>query len=168
MRFELLGELFDFVADVSHWWLPRIEDVKSRFPNFKAVILKRRKEDTVESFLRIKGNDAKGAINHWVEHSGKYWQKNDWDPCYPSYPLNNSRVALEAYWDEYYEVSHRLSEKHHENVRVFEIEVLATEEGQREILDFCGFTNPVILDNVHANKGTFVDGIRLWPVPIDL
>ena len=90
-RFELMLQLFDWVADVSHWWLPLIPRIVESSPGVRIVVLKRDKAETVDSFLRMKGGDRRGAINHWTSHDGTIWARNAWDPCYPkflAYPVN--------------------------------------------------------------------------------
>lgn len=164
-HFELLTQRFDFVSDVSHWWLPRIPLLVARFPGLKAVVLMRDKEETIQSFLRIKGGDRKGAANHWVSHDGTYWGKARWDPCYPCYSKTTTRDALEAYWNEYYGTSRELAETYPDNLMMFKTRSLSDKAGQSRILEFCGFQNPVLLDNVHANRSTIQDGIKLWQNP---
>ena len=80
-RFNRLFQKWDFVCDVSHWWLPRIEAILASGYDLKVVAVKRDRDATVDSFLRIKGGGGPGSINHWVEHDGKFWRENFWDSC---------------------------------------------------------------------------------------
>ena len=61
--------------------------------------MQRDKEQTVSSFLKIKGYGIKGSLNHWTDHDGKYWRKNIWDKTYPKYATNSIKIAIEKYWD---------------------------------------------------------------------
>ena len=64
--------LFELVGDVSHWWVPHFETLQKAFPEVKMIVTRRDLAETVSSFLKIKGGENRGAINHWVRHDGSY------------------------------------------------------------------------------------------------
>ena len=85
-RFQLLGEYYSLIADVSHWWLNVLDTFFQHFPNSRAVGLVRDTDDCVKSFMRVKGY-GRGSLNHWVSHGNGIWVTSSWDPAYPSYPV---------------------------------------------------------------------------------
>jgi hypothetical protein len=88
-----------YVVDVSHWWLPYVENILDMYKNAKFVVIKRNKVDTVRSIMSIKGSEKKGAINHWNDHHGTYWKKNSWDKCYPKFNELTLEESISAYYD---------------------------------------------------------------------
>ena len=162
-RFRLLLELFPIAGDVSHWWLPYFRLMRTNFPDLRAVVLRRDREETIESFLRVKGDGKKGAINHWVRHDGRFWRKNSWDDCYPKYPVETLREAVACYWDAYYQQSQQLQREFPEQLRIFDLAALSDIDGQREVLGFCGIEDCQLVVGEHANRGHGKDGARLWP-----
>lgn len=164
-RFSLLTQMHDFVGDVGHWWLPRMQSVAAFFPDFRAVVLKRDRDATVESFLKVKGGGGKGAVNHWMDHDGSYWAPVPFDRCYPSYQAKDVREAIGHYWDDYYATCEKLAEAHPGQVRIFDMAELKSAAGQRRILEFCGFPEPVLPGEIHANIGNYKEGEDLWGNP---
>ncbi|MEX0921387.1 MAG: hypothetical protein WD489_05965 [Rhodovibrionaceae bacterium] len=164
-RFTLLTQLFDFTGDVAHWWLPSLQGVMSFFPNFRAVVLRRDKQETIESFIKVKEGEGKGSVNHWVAHDGSYWKHVPWDRCYPKYPVKTARDGIARYWDDYYAAAGKLAGAHPDKLRIFDMELLGSPAGQEEILRFCGFENPVLPGQIHANAGTYGEGEDLWGNP---
>ena len=160
-RFDLLSTGYDFVGDVSHWWLPHIEYLLNFYPRSRVVVLKRDRQATIKSLLRIKGGAGRGAINHWIEHDGSYWSRNIWDECYPSYDVEDTVEAIGRYWDAYYAEAERLVAKYPEEVRFFSTEMLGSRGTQNELLKFCGFERPVLMENLHLNRASTSDGSRL-------
>ena len=161
-RFELLLKKYAYVGDVAHWWLPHIDELIKIFPDIRIVILQRERESTIKSFLNVKGGPGKGAINHWTDHDGSFWQTNAWDECYPHYQTTDMYDALGRYWDDYYRVTADLENCHPGMARTWHTESLGEGDIQREILEFCGFTNPVIQEDIHCNRGNAFEGQRIY------
>lgn len=164
-RFALLSRLYDIVGDVAHWWLPHMQSVAAFFPDFRAAVLKRGREETVESFFAVKEGGQKGGVNHWMDHDGSHWDRVPFDRCYPSYPAKDMREAIGRYWDDYYAACERLAERYPGQVRIFDMTALKSDAGQEEILRFCGFAEPVLPGEFHANVGNFEEGEGLWGNP---
>ena len=161
-RFDLLLNKFNFAGDVSHWWLPYLDDILQMYKNVRVVALKRDCQSTVESFLRIKGGVGKGAINHWIEHDGKFWTKNIWDECYPSFKTKSMEKAIEQYWTEYYDQVEKLIGKYPNSIRLFSTESLSEHNTQKDMLSFCGFNKPRVIENLHLNKDSIQDGNQIY------
>ena len=160
-RFHLLLNKYNFVCDVSHWWLPYIEELAQDF-NISIVVLKREKEATVNSFYRIKGSGEKGSINHWLDHNGSVWQKNIWDECYPSYNVSDIKEAISLYWEQYYAEVESVRKRESSSIAVFDTNDLSNKNTQYKLLQFCGFSDPVLDKNLHYNKGEVQDGLRMY------
>ncbi len=161
-RFDLLCSRYDYVADVSHWWLPYIDTLMATYENTRIVVLKRTRSATVDSFMKIKGGPGKNAINHWINHDGEFWSKNAWDECYPSYKTGDMKEAIENYWDDYYAIVDDLVKKYPSSIRIFSTEHLSEADKQAELLSFCGFVKPRLKTDIHLNKGDAVDGSRMY------
>jgi len=164
-RFNILRQYHGFVGDVSHWWLPYAEQMLEQDVNICFVAMQRNKEATVNSYLKIKGyqgNNKSGAINHWIEHDGTFFEKNIWDEAYPKFDVDNLPDALSMYWDTYYEECTDLQQRYPDRFRIFETERLEDSSYQLDILKFCGFENPVLEKEVRLNAaGSVEDGAKL-------
>ena len=159
---SILLNNFNFVADVSHWWLKYVELIIKKYPNSVFICMQRDKHETVFSFLRIKGYGNKGTLNHWTNHDGKHWRHNIWDDTYPKYKTNSLKYAIEKYWDQYYFISESLEKKFPNNFRIFNIQNFSSEEGQLEILQFCKFPNPKLHLDIKKNTDFNRDGEIGW------
>lgn len=162
-RFKHLLTQFSIVGDVAHWWLPKLDEIIQSIPSVRIVALKREKQETVNSFLKIKGGNGKGAINHWTRHNGEYWTKNTWDPCYPKYHTKTLKDALGLYWDNYYHDVELLLKSYPKNIRIFSTDSLSKADTQKEVLSFVGLDNreQVLMPGLRRNRGTVFDGARM-------
>lgn len=89
-RFMALScQYFDYVVDVSHWWLPHLHDVAQQFGRFKLLYLHREAQATIDSFIRLKSREGV-SFNHWLDDNLGLWQADSWDACYPSFDLPQS------------------------------------------------------------------------------
>ena len=161
-RSLILFNSFNFIADVSHWWLSYVEIIIKRFPNSKFVCIQRDKKETINSFLKIKGNEKRGSLNHWMIHDGNYWRLNRWDETYPKFKTTSLKDALAKYWEYYYSESLKFQKKFSNNFRIFNIKMLSNKEGQLEILNFCDFQNPITISMNKKNFNTIKDGEIGW------
>ncbi len=161
-RFDILRSGFKYVGDVSHWWLPYVDTLMDDYKDVRVVVLKRDRKATVDSFLKIKGGPGKGAINHWINHDGRFWARNIWDECYPSYEASNMKEAIERYWQDYYATVDSLIQRFPSSIRVFPTEQLSDPNTQVELLSFCGFMNPRLKADLYLNKGDAVDGLHMY------
>lgn len=164
-RFNILRRYNAFVGDVSHWWLPHVEEVLELHEDVRFVAMQRNKEKTIESFLSIKwfkGVDAPGAVNHWVDHDGTFFKENAWDDAYPKYDVSDLPTALGMYWEDYYGTCEELQKKYPDTFRIFRTEELGDRKYQSRILQFCGFDGGVTIPNLQLNKsGSIDDGAEM-------
>lgn len=165
MRTALLVRLFGTVADVSHWWLPKLPVVLKEFAGARVVVLRRDRAETVASFMSIKGAAGPQPINHWMAHDGVRYKRNLWDVCYPKFNANSLEDAVGLYWDAYYQQAEHLEKQYPSNVRIFDVNTLSSTDGQETILRFCGYQEPVMLTDFKKNAGTTRDGALLWMNP---
>lgn len=166
LRLRSLAHSYSVVGDVSHWWLPYVEDIYKAHPNSFFVVMRRSRRDTVSSFLKIKGGGDRGSINHWIEHDGKYFAPNIWDRCYPKYVGASSLVeALEQYWDDYYAQASRLQKLLPKNVLIVDLE----DKNKEALLKSFIIQNAgVALDSISFGKqniGSISDGVNYFPTP---
>lgn len=164
-RMLLLARRYSVVADVSHWWLPYVEEIEKLAPAARFVGLRRDKAETVASFLKIKGGGRPGSINHWMEHDGVAFRRNPWDVCYPSYAASSVEEAIGLYWDGYYRLFEEKAAARPDRMRLFDISELATETGREGILRFCGVPDPTAGTAAQLNEGGVQDGVALRENP---
>jgi len=129
-------------GDVASWYLPYIEEMlreEIAWPiEPKVIVLKRDKDETVESF-----DEWTGDGNRWQEAGGNW---PEYDHAFPTYPDGlDKREAIGQYWEDYYESCSWLEDNFPEIVKVFDIDVLNSEEGQQEIFDFMGIDGEPVL-----------------------
>lgn len=91
-------------GDVAFYWLNYVEDLLEAFPAAKFVVLKRDRDEVVQSYCKWTP-----TRNHWADHMGLQWMECPWDWCFPSYSTELSKEeAIARYWDEYYAKVDRL------------------------------------------------------------
>jgi len=144
-------------GDVASWYLPYIEksvresgdsdflqelDDGNYAYHIRVIVLKRDKDEVIESF------DAwTGQGNRWQEKGGDW---PEYDHAFPTYPDELSkREAIGQYWEDYHETCEWLEDVT-DFVKVFDIDVLNSEEGQQKIFDFLGIDGEYV--EVHENK----------------
>jgi len=133
-------------GDVASWYLPYIEktvraELKLKY-KVNVIVLKRDKDDVVESF-----DEWTGQGNRWQEKGGDW---PEYDHAFPTYPDELSkREAIGQYWEDYYETCEWLEDVT-DFVKVFDIDMLNSKEGQQEIFDFLGIDGEYV--EVHENK----------------
>lgn len=109
---------FSIVGDVASTYLPYME----KYDGFKKIVLKRDKQETVDSFMR-----HSGPRNNWQKRGLSHPQ---WFKIFPVYSDELSKEeAIAKYWEEYYERAEEVAE-------VFPLEALNSEEGQDKIFDY--------------------------------
>lgn len=152
----------DTIGDVGFYYLPYVERILTDFPEIKFPCLKRDKAATVQSYVKkMEGRRRSSfrylfrkrplARNHFVEEDRSRWRRDArWDKCYPKFVSDSLEDALGQYWDHYYQEADRLAALTPQ-LRVFATEDLNTEEGQAELLEFCGIDEREFL-SVNSNQ----------------
>lgn len=159
-RFELLRDYYGLIGDCSHYWLPYADELAKQFEGIKFVILKRDREATVASFMKIKGiagKAAKSAINHWIDHDGSHFQKNIWDDVYPKYGEKDLEKALALYWDDYYAQCDALARRYPGQSKLVATESLGEPDCQVDLLAFCGVEDAKTVAGLHLNADGSVE-----------
>lgn len=158
-------EKIEVVGDVASYYLPHVESIIENSDNAVFPCIVRDKDEVIDSFIRkLKVADnvfekfyfsLKGKLgyrNHWSP-SNRYVKDSKWDRLHPNVGKNVSlKDALSRYYDFYYEEADRLSGKY-KNVKLYDIDVFSSEEGRKELLEFCGVKNPLLDKYIHANTG---------------
>ncbi|RMF07343.1 MAG: hypothetical protein D6762_07755 [Candidatus Neomarinimicrobiota bacterium] len=139
------------IGELAFYYLPYVPLLFKKDPRIQVVCLERDEEATVQSYLKktytVRKQKILGPItfrrtidrNHWVIHQGKIWTRDPrWDSCYPKYDCSTKEEALHRYWQDYHRQSLALEQEYPGRFKVFPLEALNTEEGQREILDWIG------------------------------
>ena len=156
-RMSLLADLFGLVADISHWWLPYAERIIEHLENSSFLCVRRSKQETVDSFLKIKGGGGQGSINHWVDHDGTFFQLNSWDATYPSYSAFELSECLEKYWDEYYETASSLQKRFPDRFLLVDFEEMKSPLGREKVAEFLGLSGQLSSPLPAMNVGSTGD-----------
>ncbi len=146
-------------GDVAHWWLPRLPDLIAAFPDIRVIVLRREREATVRSFVKLRAG-AGGAGFAWGGNREGIGPHNIWRSTYPPSEPMEFAEAIGRYWDRYYaEAAETLAETDAAHLLV-ETERLGEPDTQRRILEHLGIARErqVILPDLHQNAGTIADG----------
>lgn len=157
------------IGDVASYYLP-YASMLAEMPDVRMPVLRRAKETTVASFVQVmrvrrrpmkvvvdriaalvRGRPYQRFRNHWVEHDERRWRRSaKFDKCFPKFEADTLEEAIGYYWDLYYDTAEALATKYPDKIRIFEVDDLNTECGQRAILEFCGLRQ-TMFRVVHAN-----------------
>lgn len=144
------------VGDIAFYWLHYSTHILNVLPNAKFIILKRDREETIESYIK----KTKGR-NHWMEHDGNYWDKDTiWDRCYPKFNFNDRTIdydndkakAIGEYWDHYYALCDIFIKNHPNNFIQLNTEDLNNGVKVESMLSFIGIENPILKVGVKTNQ----------------
>jgi len=155
----------EYTGDTGMYFLPYIDLIIKKHPNVRVIVMVRDKKEVVKSYLK----KTEGR-NHWFKHDGEKWDFDDkWDPCYPKYNIENKEEALEKYWDEYLQETNNLSKKYPENIKIWTIQDLNSEDGKNNILDFLNYKNQRSIDKefkhntkLKSQKESIINKIKKW------
>lgn len=139
------------VGDVASWYLNYVEYIINQKWDVVFICLKRDIDETVHSFSKKVPN-----YNHWTDKDSKYWKKypkSPWDARYPKYDAEK-RQALIEYVKNYHKRSEQWQERRPDIFRIFDINDLNTEDGQRSILSHARIPEDkmVVFPGIHTNK----------------
>lgn len=135
---RLLARKATTVGDVGYYWLNHVERLMKVAPHAKFICLKRDRQEVIESMWDF----TRGLNVHPTD---------EWFRMYPRYDTDR-KTAIGLMWDDYYSLAEGLQSKHPEHFRIFDIDSLNTEKGQREILSFAGIKKPVLQVGIKLNK----------------
>lgn len=123
--FRLLNQHLKGQGAVALYFTHYIPNILHLYPDAKIVCLKRDKDKTVKGFL--KGANNFNHFNDVVTHS--------FDVCFPDFGTSMEE-GLGLWWDWVYKFVESYEILFPDNVKVFDISVLDTKEGQDRIFDF--------------------------------
>ena len=130
---NLLLNYEETVGDVGWYWLNYVPFIVGYIPNVRFVCLQRDRDETIDSYRRRRDNQ--------IAMFGPDGANSPMFPMYQQYDNIPPDEKLALYYDEYYAQAESHEKFYPNNFRIFSIENLNTEEGQKEILDFAGFKN---------------------------
>ncbi|MFT7473665.1 MAG: hypothetical protein ACI81L_000580 [Verrucomicrobiales bacterium] len=144
---DLLDRTSAFAGDVAYYYLPYVRTLASENHDIRFLCLERDFEEVVSSMMaKTEGR------NHWVDHDGSHWANDPvWDPTMPTYSSMEKEIAVRRYVREYYQMARRL-EHDLTNFRIFPTAALNGVSSQLELLEFCGFPQPVPNANIRENR----------------
>lgn len=127
---RIISQKGKYVGDVGLYYLNYVEYIIGKHPSSKFVILKRKKEEVVRSFLK-----KSKRYDLWRKDHLK--GQNTWIKAFPKYGVESKKVALENYWEDYYKKSNQLLKKFPSNIILFETNSLNSKKEINNLLDFC-------------------------------
>lgn len=162
------------LGDIAYYYLNYVEDILAINQQVRFVCIKRDRTQTVNSWMQ------KSAIKRWRSlwladhikswitrtpfHSDRnFWQIHDgskhqldpvWDKTFPKFEASSKQEAIGKYWDYYYSKAEILENKHPKFFKIFPIEMLSNQAGQKEILSFIEIPadKMVLKDSFHMHK----------------
>ena len=174
-RLQTLPEL-NLVGDIAYYYLNYVDAILEAVPECVFVCIKRDKESTVNSWLRKSSIQRWPSLwladrikslltrtpylteyNHWQEHDGSEYQEDlVWDSCFPKFEASSKEDAIRQYWDYYYLEAEKLSARHPNNFRIFDIADLSSAQGQEAILSFIGLSadRMEVGEDAHLHKSS--------------
>jgi hypothetical protein len=155
--FYFVAPILPFVADIANWYLPFVPYILEVNPKAKFVCIRRDIEEVVASFmLKV------STTSHWTDIGSEHWHAS-WErghhyrKRFPKYDLPKEE-GCRRYVTEYYKQCEEYAKDLPDNFRIFDIEVLNSEDGIKSILEFCGIKREECsIDEIvetHINKTT--------------
>ena len=128
---------------VALYYLNYIDKLFDEFGDrLRVVCLRRDPDEVAESFIR-----KTGGKNYWRDNI------NEWSDVFPQIDTT-IWYAIFQYWEIYYNKCNELKEIYNDNFKIFGIDNLNSNIGQKEIIDFCGVDRP-FLPNAKFNITNF-------------
>ena len=122
--------------------------------NTKFIVLKRDKEETVDSYYRW--TDKNEYTNHWSidGYKDNKYKNNHWDISYPKYKITDKKECIRKYYDEYYQIVDRHIDKYKNIFYEIKTEDINSDKKLLELLSWCGFDSPIIPQQIerHVHK----------------
>lgn len=123
-----------FVCEVSFYNLPYVEQLINRYDNVKFVIMKRDRQETIDSYMK-----KTSGRNHWQTHDGTHYRKCEWDSTYPKFEGVDKTDSIGMYWDYYYNMCSDIDQSLCYTINTND---LNDEAKCLDMLSFCGFESP--------------------------
>ncbi|KZN36352.1 hypothetical protein N480_17910 [Pseudoalteromonas luteoviolacea S2607] len=166
---------YAYVGDVSHWWLPHLNIVENALGSIKVIFLKREFKATLESFVKLK-NERSTPFNHWIDHAGRGWFQDPWDPCYPKllkshdvmnyddkqYKNELTRFCIAEYISSYHLSAQRYIDQ--QNGLTLELEHLFSEQSGLLLSQYLGYETALYWQPTHLNQNASTEHSANMPL----
>lgn len=121
-----------FIGDVSFYLVNYIPQIIKDFPESKIIVLKRNKQETINSFIK-----KIGPLEHWISNPRRF---SIYDKCFPKFDFEIQKIKrISLYYDLYYSLVDQIK---YEDMIHLDTNNLNNEECMKEMLEFCGFEKP--------------------------
>lgn len=135
------GDGTKFVGDIGFYNTIHVDTIINNEHSAKIVILEGDREKTIKDWMNFSKE-----VNPWTNPQSKYWDKekdkmSDICAYFPNKYDLPKEEALQKFYDEYYMVARRSQFKYPGYIRVWNADLLNTEEGRKQILKFLGYTD---------------------------
>ena len=124
------------VGDIGFYNLLHVDQIINNEHSCKFVCLHGDKEKTIRDW-----SNFSGEFNFWTDVNSKHWngdKRHDYERFFPKYDLPKDE-ALEKFYEDYHMIAQKAQVKYPGFVRNYDISVLDSEEGQKELLNFIGY-----------------------------
>jgi len=119
------------IGDVAHPYINYVEALIRYYKNIKFIVLKRDKEQTIQSFIRKTSPRGLPPKAHFKRDNFYVFDK-----CFPLWPHLETEEAYRKYWDVYYKQIEDLESIYPDKIKTFNTDVLNKREGLNQIYDF--------------------------------
>ena len=130
-------------GEVALFLLKHTPALLDAFPQARAVVLHRPREEVIASFTRwVRGsNRYRRHTNHWQR--GVRRKRVLWDRAFPRFDAPTMQEAISLYWDWYARGVGDLTQRYPDRVRQWTMrEALNDPDTQRDMLQWLGVANP--------------------------
>lgn len=130
---KLLSRKEGIIGDVSFYLIKYIPKIIEIIPNCTIVVLKRNKQETVNSMMR-----KTTGLEHWKSNPKI---KSRYDKCFPKFDsCHDKKKRIGLYYDHYYDLANSIK---HEKICYLPTEKLNDKNVMKNIMSFCGIENSV-------------------------
>lgn len=130
------GDGTKFVGDVGFYNLLHVDRLINNEHSSKIIVIEGDKDKTIADWLAFSGEN-----NPWTDPKSPFWNGdkcNETTYFFPKYALPKEK-ALEKFYHEYYMTAKRAQYKYPGYIKIWNSDVLDTENGRKDILRFIGY-----------------------------
>ena len=122
----------EFIGDVSFYLINYVPQIIKDFPESKILVLKRNKQETINSFIK-----KIGPLEHWVSNPRMF---SAYDKCFPKFDFESQKIKrISLYYDLYYSLLEQID---CDQIMLLNTNELNDEKKIKKVLKFCGFEEP--------------------------
>lgn len=153
----------EVAVDVAWHYLGHVHAILGRWSDAKFICLERDKLGYLRSAYRKLGP----AVNPFQDHDGRRWIRFAmFEESVPKFNRCSRDASFRRYYDFYAKAARRLVARYPENVRIFPTEALNSDDTVREMLEWAGFDQPVVLAAIRTNVATRVK-YEIEEIPVE-